>query len=247
MNKNLIRNKKLVDTDFSDRRRTTALVLDVETTLGKGENQIIFDIGWTITEASNEKKVLHRSYLVKEIFLDIKMMERAYYFEKFPSYIIALAEQKTELKGWNEIIQILNQDIQDYNVKELYAYNSNFDKTAIRKTHNILNNGLVKVDYKIYCLWSLATQTFLGTEKFIKTALANGWVTEKGNIKTSAEVAYKYMTGDYDFIESHTALEDSSIETELLWKINKYGVKKDKECRKSPWKTVANIKEKKGI
>jgi hypothetical protein len=34
--------------------------------------------------------------------------------------------------------------------------------------------------------------------------------------QVKAEVLYKYITGDNDFIESHTALEDVLIEKEIL-------------------------------
>ena len=242
MNTNIILNTQLTDYDYTDKRRKNAIVLDVETALSEGNEQLIFDIGWTVTNVSKRENVMHRSYVVQEIFLDMKLMERAYYFNKYPQYVQALAKGTTTMLPFNEIIKILNADIKEYNVYRMFAYNANFDKTAINKTHRYLNNETSELLYEMKDLWSLATQTFMATEKFILTALENGWTTEKGNIKTSAEIAYRYLTGKYEFIEKHTATEDTIIETELLWKINGYS-EKDFECSRQPWRRIADLKK----
>ena len=55
MNKKLNRGVILNNFNANDKRKTTALVLDVETALSKGNEQLIFDIGWTISSVSNEQ------------------------------------------------------------------------------------------------------------------------------------------------------------------------------------------------
>lgn len=245
MNKTIVLNTQLNTTDYTDKRRKTALVLDVETALSKGNEQLIFDFGYTISEVSNERKVISRSYLVQEIFLDMSLMERAYYFNKYPEYLVALGNGLTQIKPYSEIIEIMNQDIKKYNVANMYAYNATFDSTAVNKTNKYINNADLK--YEIKCLWNAATQTFMATQKYILTALENGWVTDKGNIKTSAEMAYRYLMQDYDFVEAHTATEDSTIETEILWAINRYGKRINHQDNYSPWRRVKDIKDKMGL
>jgi hypothetical protein len=45
----------------------------------------------------------------------------------------------------------------------------------------------------------------------------NGWQTESGKyFKTSAETAYRFVTGNLDFDEAHTAIDDADIESELF-------------------------------
>ena len=246
MNTNIILNTQLTDYDYTDKRRKNAIVLDVETALSEGNEQLIFDIGWTVTSVTKQEMVMHRSYIVEEIFLDMDLMRKAYYFNKYPQYVKALADGKAQLLPYNEIIAILNADITKYNVYRMFAYNGNFDKTAINKTHKYLNNSTSELLYDIKDLWSLSTQTFMATEKFVLTALENEWVTEKGNIKTSAEIAYRYLTGNHEFEEKHTATEDTLIETEILWKINKYS-EKDFECGRQPWRRVKELKESLGL
>lgn len=246
MNSKIERNKVLVDYDFSDKRRKTALVLDVETSLGDENEKVLFDIGWTISNVSNETMVMHRSYIIEEVFLDMKVMHRAFYFNKFSQYVKALANGNAELIKFNDMIKILNDDIQKYNVYRLYAYNSNFDAGAINVTNQYVNNNTSELKYDVKCLWHMATQTFMATRKYILTALENEWVSEKGNIKTGAEFAYRYLSKDYDFVEEHTGLEDSIIETKILWAMKNYA-NKDLEPSGSAWRLIKELKEEMGL
>jgi hypothetical protein len=46
-----------------------------------------------------------------------------------------------------------------------------------------------------------------------------GWITPANNVRTTAEKVYAYLTGQHDFVESHTALSDAQIETEILHRL----------------------------
>ena len=54
-----------------------------------------------------------------------------------------------------------------------------------------------------------------------KTFLMDCEYTAKGNIKTNAEKVFQYITQNFDFIENHTALDDSIIESQILARIFK--------------------------
>ena len=53
---------------------------------------------------------------------------------------------------------------------------------------------------------------------FIKFCKENGYMTNHAipRPQLKAEVLYRYISGDNEFIESHTGLEDVEIETEIL-------------------------------
>lgn len=242
VNKGIVRNTQLNNVDYTDRRRTTNLVLDVETSIAteKDKNDKtplpIFDVGYTISSVANEEMILHRSYLIAEIFLDMNIMTRAHYFNKYPQYVLGLAKGTIELITFNEFIKILNDDIEKYNVKEMWAYNSQFDSSRLTETNQFLNN-LSELKYEIKCLWKASCQTFLKTPNYVETAMQQGWRSDKGNIKTGAEFAYRFISENYEFIEAHTGLEDSIIETKILWHIKKLG-KKIVDTDESPWLAV---------
>ena len=50
-------------------------------------------------------------------------------------------------------------------------------------------------DVKVWDIWGGACSNICNTEKFFKWAERNGYISEAGNPKTSAEVVFQYITG----------------------------------------------------
>lgn len=242
VNKGIKRNTVLSEVDFSDKRRKTTMVVDVETTLGAGNESTIFDIGWTVSIPSKKEMVMHRSYIVKEVFLDMKLMGRAHYFNKYSQYVMGIAMGTIELVSWEHVKYMLNKDIQQFNVNNILAYNGGFDRDAIIKTQQYLNENIEFV-LNVKCLMVEVVDKVLATEKYVKLASAMGWYTDGGNIKTNAECAYRYISQKYDFVEAHTGLEDSIIETELMWHVHSINGRKDYIIGSKSWKNVKDIAE----
>ena len=79
-------------------------------------------------------------------------------------------------------------------------------------------------EYPIADLWGVACNTLINNERYKKYCLKNGLFTNSVEyFKTSAETTFQYITRDFDFIESHTALDDSIIESQILTKALKRG------------------------
>ena len=61
-------------------------------------------------------------------------------------------------------------------------------------------------------------------KRYLKFAYDNELITDSGKwFKTSAEAIYRYISGNPDFDEAHTAIEDAKIEAEMLIKALKKG------------------------
>lgn len=74
--------------------------------------------------------------------------------------------------------------------------------------------------YDLFDLWGLATTHLLNNVTYKNNCLKHGMLTNSGiYFKTSAETSYRYLCDKYDFIESHTALDDAEIESYILHKI----------------------------
>ena len=56
----------------------------------------------------------------------------------------------------------------------------------------------------------------LNTRLYKELAHSLGWVSEAGNIKTTAECSYRFCSGEWGHIEDHTALSDARMEAEIL-------------------------------
>lgn len=72
-------------------------------------------------------------------------------------------------------------------------------------------------EYKLFDLWGLACSHIMNCDEYRATCILNGWQTESGKyFKTSAETAFRFITGNMGFDEAHTAIDDSIIETEIF-------------------------------
>lgn len=73
------------------------------------------------------------------------------------------------------------------------------------------------VEYPLFDLWGLSCEYILDNDEYKQMCVDNGWKTESGKyFKTSAETAYRFVTGNLDFDEAHTAIDDADIESELF-------------------------------
>jgi len=75
-------------------------------------------------------------------------------------------------------------------------------------------------DFPLFDLWGLAAKILLNNVSYKKECLNHDLLSASGlYFKTSAETSYQYLVNKYDFVESHTALDDAMIETFILSKI----------------------------
>ena len=208
--------------------------------------QVVFDIGWTVAARNSGKIIEKRSYLVKEIFTNMKLMRNAHYFDKYPDYLVRLGNGDIEMKPWREILFQLQCDIEDYRINECYAYNIAFDINAINNTSKYVTGKAFPLwelySLKTNCLWGMACETILQQKGFRKVAEKENWKSECGNILTNAETTYRYLSGIYDFQEAHTALEDAIIETFIMNRCFKTHKHMSFGIINQPWKLV-NQKE----
>ena len=76
------------------------------------------------------------------------------------------------------------------------------------------------ISYPLFDIWGLAVEHLLNTVAYKKNCLEHRLLTNSGlYFKTSAESTYQHLCDKFDFIESHTALDDAIIETFILSKI----------------------------
>ena len=62
----------------------------------------------------------------------------------------------------------------------------------------------------------MAREILKNNESFGEFCYQNDYLTKRGQRRYTAEIIYRWLTGDNDFEESHTGLEDVKIETEIL-------------------------------
>lgn len=213
------------------------LILDTETANGLYK-PLCYDIGFTIIDRKG-KVYERRSFIVKEIFDDTKLMSTAYYADKVPMYEREIERKRYYKMKLSTIKQKVESLLKKYNIKEMYAYNCGFDKRALKNTNDRLLNDLYGFFFRdiIYnCIWNMACQVICNNRNYRKFCKDNNYISSKGFVKTSAEVVYRYITKNIGFMESHTGLADSEIESKILQEIWKKHKKVDKTINSACWK-----------
>jgi hypothetical protein len=228
-----------------DKRKNYYLVLDVETA-NTLEQPLCYDVGFAICD-KNGKIYTQRSYIVPEIFFDEKevfgngeMMNTAYYAEKLPQYYKGIRTGAWKIKPLYSIRSEMLSLMKEYNVKAVAAYNASFDVNALNQTIRYVskskNRWFFPYGTEVMCIWHFACQTIFQQKTFFKECQHEHWMSDKGNLKTSAEIAWRYITNYYDFEERHTGLEDVKIETMIMAKCFAQHRKADKTPNRLCWR-----------
>lgn len=218
------------------------IVLDTET-LGdvnqRGTLQV-YDFGYVVIDHSYNV-VESARYLVKEVFCDQSAeMQTAYYADKLPAYYKEVWAGTLSVVSFLEIWQTFKNVCHTYNVKEVWAHNAGFDRDALNATLRKFSNGYAKFflpyGIKWCCTQALAGQTICNSRNYFRFAMINGGVSSKGNLHTTAEDVYRYLSGDNAFKEEHTALADVLIELEILKQCKKQHRKADPTPKRCAWR-----------
>ena len=209
-----------------DKRINYKIVLDTETCpLEQTDevtpwNMFVYDIGWAIVDKRG-KVYKTQSFINADIFLDEKeLMKSAYYSEKIPKYWEDIKSGIRQLRSFYNIKKQLLADIAEYGVKEIYAHNMRFDYGTLQNTQRWLTKSKYRYFFpkgiEICDTLKMARQVLKDSKMYRVWCEQNGYITKNNQCRFSAEVLYKYITGNDDFIESHTGLEDVMIEKDIL-------------------------------
>lgn len=222
-----------------DKRRNYKLVLDVETA-NMVEDPLVYDIGYAVTDRHGNIYE-SGSMIIKDIFFgERELMKSAYYANKIAKYEEDIKNGKHEvvyfLQAWKRIRNLIKQ----YGIKEVAAYNMNFDSTALNNTIRYITKSKFRWFFpygvKKICIWHMACQVLFTQKTFIRQAFQNNWISPKGNITTNAEIAHRYLTQDFKFKEEHTGLEDVKIEVGIMARCFRQNKKMNKNINRACWR-----------
>lgn len=224
------------------------MVLDVE---GQATCQP-YDIGYIIGDKEGNVK-RRRSFALLE-FMPInaehsKKIEVCKLMTSVNHEAILL--DKNQIK-WKKVtreqfIKIFFQDIEDFDIGEIWAANVKFDKGSLSRLLTNEEYGFLCKKVEFMDILEAITQTRLLTQKYLKFCKENKFLTDKGNFQYKVEVVYRYLTNNVNFVEEHTGLSDVMVEYDILRVAMKSG-KKYREKLQSPiWKILKDFAIEKGV
>ena len=193
------------------------MVLDTETA---STSRVPFDIAYTIIDRQGNV-VEAANYLVSEIFNSplgkhlVSLDDFSRYKSNF--YFDHATHHAEMVQPFATIQKRLRESVKKFNCV-VVAYNAQFDYNALNNFSKSFGCGesFFTADTQIWDLWNIALCTLCDSRRYVKFANENEFTSDKGNVKTSAEIVYRYITQDIEFVEAHTALADTEIEAAIL-------------------------------
>lgn len=202
------------------------VVFDTETV--SLEKPFCYNIGYTIRDTETRAELVKRDYVVEQVWHNPMLFITAYYADKREGYVSAMRSRKTLMDKYGYICRTMIRDFITYKVEGAYAYNSPFDDKVFNfnsdwyKCANPFDNIPI-FDIRGY------VHNFLLDSDFFDFCDKYGYYTDAGNYSTTAETVFRYITNNIDFIEDHTALSDSEIEAEILFRCLERGAELNKD------------------
>ena len=183
------------------------------------ECPLCYDFGFSVLDTDNGKVLEKHSYVVADIFCDKELMATAFFSDKIPMYWEDITAGKRMLHKWKTIRAIVREVMAQYDIDTVIAHNARFDYSSTATTQRYLTCSKWRYFFpygtKFVCTLKMSRNVFGKDADYIAFCENNGFTTKHNKPKLTAEIIYRYLTNDIDFIESHTGLEDVEIETEI--------------------------------
>jgi len=193
------------------------LIIDTET-IGL-EKCFMYDLGYIIATKNEEgfyESKLKRQFIIDQVYNNKMLFETGYYAIKRPKYVSLLKGRKARLKKMGHAFIIMKNDIERFDVEQTWAYNMPFDKRVMKFNADKFNltNPIEHLPHMD--IMGVASQFIHQTEEYSDFCVENGFVGESNLLQTNAEITFKFISGQKDFIEEHTSLQDCEIEMDIL-------------------------------
>lgn len=179
----------------------------------------VYDMGYIVRDKATGEVYAERSFVCADMFFDGRgLLDSAYYAQKLPQYYAGIATGG----GWTPVsfadaYKTFRADVETFGAREVWAYNSQFDEAALDATCKDVSAGMVETftQLKWRDIWRYA-ECITGTARYGEWAAAHGYLTDAGIPRTGVEYLIRYLDGDAEFREPHTALDDARHESRIL-------------------------------
>ena len=224
-----------METQKIDRRKSYFITFDTETA-NSIDCPLMYDLGFAVHDKQGN---IYETYslVIADVYCNEKeIMQSAYYSRKLPQYEEDLKTGKRKLVSVETAKRILSETAKKYNIKAVIAHNARFDyrstATTICYITKSKNRYFLPYEVPLWDTLEMAKSVIKDKPTYKNFCEKNGYLTKNGQVRLTAEILYRFISKDENFIEKHQGLEDVLIEKEIF----QYCVRQHKSMRRSPWK-----------
>lgn len=182
----------------------------------------VYDFGLQIVD--NEGHVYKElSFVNEDVFFRLPdAMHEAYFAEKIPQYLEDIRMGKRTIVNTWQLYRIIRELVEEYDIKAFIAHNARFDVRVLNSTLRYQTKSerryFLPYGMPVWDTMKMATDTICRKTDYIKFCEQNGYMTKHKvpQVRKTAEVLWRYLTGNNTFEESHTGLEDVQIEAQIF-------------------------------
>lgn len=183
-------------------------------------DSLVYDIAIAIIDKYGTVYAVRR-YICDEIF-NSSLMLSAHFADKIPEYITMINNHEAEVLPMMDIYYNVRRFLREHNAQAVMAHNAKFDYRALNNTLRYITGSKKRFFFPyglpIWNTQSMAHDTICKQKSYIKWCKDNGYMTKHlvPRPRETAEILYRYISGDNDFVEAHKGYEDIMIEKEIF-------------------------------
>jgi len=194
---------------------------------------LVYDIGFNVIDKKGNVYE-RRSLAIGDILCGMKdLMATAYYADKIPSYWDEIKSGERELVSFLHAWEIVKATMEKWGIDTVSAHNARFDVNALNTTLRYLTKSKYRYFFpygtEIWDTLKGAMNTICKQKGYISFCEEFDYMTKHRTprVRATAEILYKYISGNYNFIEEHKGVNDTDIEAEILVQILRQHKKKE--------------------
>ncbi len=194
------------------------MMIDTETT-NDIDCPLVYDLGFCVLDDDFNVRASY-SYVNADIFCDDELMSTAYFAEKVPQYWEDIKNGYRVLKSFRSIERIFKRVCREWKVDKIIAHNARFDYRALQNTKRYITTSKSRFFFpygmRFVDTLKMSREVFKNDENYRIFCTKNDYVTRYYKNRYTAEIIYRFLSGNNEFIESHTGLQDCLIEKDIF-------------------------------
>ena len=209
-------NVMVIDGETCETRRNEKGQLD--TTSGQ-----VYDLGGQVVNVESGTILDSFNLVNYDVFFQMpEAMHDAYFADKIPQYKEEIRQGKRKVVTTYTMQKIVSEMCKKYDVKVIVAHNAWFDVKTLNSTIRYQTKSkrrfFLPYNIPIMDTMRMSEEVICKTSEYINFCKDNNYMTshKTPRPRKTAEVLWRFLSGDNKFEEAHTGLADVEIEAQIF-------------------------------